>query len=262
MHERAQTNIQLCNQLAAASWSVDDLARLRRTYELAMVIFSGQYRANGKTQIAHHVGVASVVSAHCDRREVALAGLVHSAYYLGDWGEGRFTVTPTKRERLRAAVGDDVERLVFGYTELAWDVESVRKLDARAPSLSDFERVLVLMRLANEIDEFGDSAMAYLRDNSHHGLADASGVAVMVSLAEHAGFETVGGRLRDVTGASAHLAVPDVLVTQAVDSVFVPTRSSRRRLHIALQDSKVGHAIAARVPGARELASYVRQRLA
>jgi hypothetical protein len=163
---------------------------------------------------------------------------------------------------LRAVVGDDVEQLVFGYTELAWDVGSVGELDARAPSLSDFERALVLMRLANEIDEFGDGAMAYLRGDSHHGLADASGIAVMASLAERAGLEPVGVQLRAVTGASAQLAVPDVLVTQEVDSVSVPTRSSRRRLHIALQDSKVGHAIAAKVPGARELASYVRQRLA
>jgi DNA-binding IclR family transcriptional regulator len=104
--------------------------------------------------------------------------------------------------------------------------------------------------------------MAYLDGDAHHGLADASGIAAMTSLAERAGFESLSALLREVTGASAQLAVPDVLVTHEVDSISVPTRSSRRRLHIALQDSKVGHAIAAKVPGAREFASYIRQRLA
>ena len=41
--------------------------------------------------------------------------------------------------------------------------------------------------------------------------------------------------------------------------MFVPPASYRRRLHIALQDSRLGHEVAARVPGARELAERIRR---
>ncbi|MFI5053772.1 MAG: DUF6817 domain-containing protein [Acidimicrobiia bacterium] len=263
MPELAQTNIQLCNQLTAAGWSGDDLTRLRRAYELAMVIFAGQFRANGKTQIAHHVGVTSAVAAQSDRRDLVLAALVHSAYFLGEWGEGRLAITPTKRARLRAVAGEGVEDLVLGYTELDWSLDAVQALDARAPSFADRERELVLMRLANEIDEFCDGGKRYVGDAHHRdGLGESTGVHAMVSLAQRAGLEPVGARLRAVFDAANSLPVDDVLVTEAADSMCVPPLSYRRRWHIALQDSKVGHAVAAHVPGARELAAYARQKLA
>ena len=61
MTDLAQTNVQLLREVVDAGWSDDDLRRLRAGYELAIWAFSGQYRANGKTQLAHHVGVASAL---------------------------------------------------------------------------------------------------------------------------------------------------------------------------------------------------------
>jgi hypothetical protein len=262
MRDLAQTNVQLCNELIAAGWNDDDLAAVRRAYELAMVIFCGQYRPNGKTQIAHHVGVASAVAAAGDEHTVTVAALMHSAYFLGEWGEGRFEVTPAKRARLRAVVGAEVEQLVFGYTELPWNLDSIRALTERAPSLTDQDRANVLMRLGNEIDEFADGGMCFTPRYQRDGLGDDEDIAAMVELAGRLGYAPVGLRLRHLVERGADTKVPDVLVTDQLHTVFTFPRSSWRRPHVLLQDSRAGHALAEKVPGARQLASYVRRKLA
>jgi hypothetical protein len=57
------------------------------------------------------------------------------------------------------------------------------------------------------------------------------------------------------------MPVPQVLVSPEDNTVFVPPASYRRRLHVALQDSTLGHGIAERVPGARALAKSIRRRI-
>ena len=59
----AQTNIQLLNQLHREGYSADDLHLVRVAYRFAMDLFSGQFRASGKTFIAHLVGTASVLGS-------------------------------------------------------------------------------------------------------------------------------------------------------------------------------------------------------
>ena len=50
------------------------------------------------------------------RPTLVLAGLVHSVYFLGEFGSGRLGPDDDKRARVTAAVGPDVEQLVDAYT--------------------------------------------------------------------------------------------------------------------------------------------------
>src|SRR3954469_13719508 len=99
MPELAQTNIQLSRQLVALGWSDDDLVAFRRAYELDMWLLSGQFRGNGKTQLDHHVGGAIALPARGHRPTLVLAGLVHSVYFHGEFGNGRLAVNRDKRAR-------------------------------------------------------------------------------------------------------------------------------------------------------------------
>jgi hypothetical protein len=261
MSDLAQTNMQLCRQLVANGWSDDDLRALRATYELAMLVFSAQFRSNGKTQLAHHVGVASALAAHDVGNEVVLAGLVHSTYFFGDFGDGRPGPFRENRRRLTAVVGAEVEELVHDYCQLEWTAAGIRALIAAPSPQPSRIRDLVAMRLANEIDEYTDAASRFTADEHPEGLDGDAGLALVGELAGRFGLEPMGEHVRRAAAVGAALPVPDVLVSTERHSVFVPPAAYRRRLHIALQDSRVGHAIAARVPGARKLATYIRARI-
>jgi hypothetical protein len=254
----AQTNVQLCRQLLERGWSDDDLALMRSAYELAMQLYSGQFRANGKTQIAHHVGVASALATAGERHALVVAGMVHSAYFVGEFGNGRFAVNPDKRARLRSVVGPEIETLVHNYTELAWNVDSLQDL-TYAHERSSATRDAVAMRLANEVDEHSDAITRFCTVPHGDGLASDKGRALFDEVAAAYGLDELGAMLRAVLARSDALDVPAVLQTTATDSLRTAPMSHRRRVHIVLQDSRLGHEIAERVPGARALAERVRR---
>ena len=53
MHAFAQTNLQLINQLQNSGYPPAKLKFVATAYELAMRLFTGRFRASGKTFIAH-----------------------------------------------------------------------------------------------------------------------------------------------------------------------------------------------------------------
>lgn len=153
----AQTNIQLYRQLIEEDYSETDMQRVRDTYDLATNLFSGQFRGNGKTFIAHLVGVASVQAAMRRPVEQIQAGLLHSVYTFGDFGGLPPGFTETKRNRLRAIVGQAVEELAHAFHKLKWDEEDISKLLQQEPlSFDDLERAAILMRLSHELEEHSD----------------------------------------------------------------------------------------------------------
>ena len=157
----AQTNIQLYSQLRAQSWATADLHSLRSAYELMMQVFAGQYRSNGKPFVDHLVGTASVAAASTARTDIVLAALCHASYNVGEWGNGVRGATPQRREAVRSVVGSDAEELVLGYRDLAWTNSVAVETAARYSQLSAFERDVITMRLANEIEERHDLGLFY-----------------------------------------------------------------------------------------------------
>ena len=147
----AQTNVTLAIQLQARGYSEADRLAVRRGYELAMRLFTGHFRPNGNTFLAHLVRTASVLVGLSAPPPVVLAGLLHAAYTHGEFGDGRrHDASPRKRAEVRAAIGDESERLVYRYGRLPWrDVVSARS----ARALSTEDQVVMLVRLANELDE-------------------------------------------------------------------------------------------------------------
>lgn len=234
MRDLAQTNVQLCRQVVDLGWGDDDLVRLRHGYELAMALFSGQFRANGKTQIAHHVGVASALASGGVRPTVVVAGLLHSAYPLGEFGTARPGVDARKRARVDAAVGADAEALVDAYAALGWTRASVTALIADADGKPSSARDVVAMRVANEVDEWADATARFAAEKPETGLAGPAGQALVEELARAYGLDQLGTLLRDAAEQASVTTVPDVLVSANERTVFVPPASYRRRLHVTV----------------------------
>jgi len=154
----AQTNIALYKQMHGAGYGGDALTYIRDCYEFASTLFAGHARATGKPFLAHLVGTASVLVSLRAAPEIVAAGLLHAAYEQGDFGLTRWR---DRRQKVKRAIGNGAEDLVHQYQELGWRPQTIDDVRKRLTELSPLERTLVLLRLANELDDNLDLAMNY-----------------------------------------------------------------------------------------------------
>lgn len=157
----ATVNTRLYGQLLAQGRPDEDLWAIRRTYDLTSVLYSGAYQADGRPFTAHVVSVASILALIGMPSNIVAAGLIHNVYGNGDFGDGRYSgVTPQRRQRVRDAVGDDIESCVhrFGELRLTGDVQAVR---AQIGSMSERDRMILAIELADLLDKYADLSVLY-----------------------------------------------------------------------------------------------------
>ncbi len=161
----AQTNIQLYNQLVELGYPESDLALVRRAYDLAMQIFSGQYRANHKPQLAHVVGVASILAALEQPVTVVAAGLLHAAYSHGDWGDATRGRNVAKADQLRDSTSRQTEELVARYLHIPWrkKPEILFGMLERNEELTADELSVLTIKLADIYEEYADLSIGYCK---------------------------------------------------------------------------------------------------
>ena len=167
----AQTNLQLYAQLRALGFTDAQQARVAAAYALAMRLFAGQFRGSGKTLLAHLVGTASIVARYGAPEPVVSAALLHAAYDEGDFGEAGPGATAANRATVRAAVGEEVERLVAGYHTLPWRGGERPKLLSRLDRLTEDERATAFLRVANELENMVDGGLHYCSASRQETLA-------------------------------------------------------------------------------------------
>jgi len=158
----AQTNLQLWQQLQSAGYSNDDLKTVNKAYKFAIALFSGRFRASGKTFIAHLTGTASILAHLNASSSIVAAGLLHAAYDFGDFGGwNRRGVTTSKQIGLRQEVGIEVESYVAAYSALIWNYRTIPKIFHLLPQWELKQRSVLLIRLANELEEYLDLGLLY-----------------------------------------------------------------------------------------------------
>jgi len=222
-HSYAQTNIQLYNQLQAAGYQEADLALVRDAYRLSTELFGGHFRPTGKVFVAHLVGTASILAHLGSPPRTVAAGLLHSAHTHGTFRDPRWGPTATKRRKVRAAVGDEVEAIVARYAVFAWGREAVVSLADRLDDLTAEDREVLLIRLANELEDHLDSGMLYSRKDKAKKLG-RSGTVAAVRLAKEVGGADFGTELEMAYARSRNGGVPAVF--QAVETVSYATHAS------------------------------------
>ena len=183
MRSYAQTNIQLYNQLKSKQYAATfDLERIQIAYGLAVELFAGRFRANGKSFLAHLIGTASILSANDAAPKVIAAGLLHAAYPQGRFSDPRPGITPAKRIKVRSVVGPEVENLIAEYATFPWNRNSIPLLLTRDELLDATKRNLASLRLANELEDHLDLEMAYCEKTKSY-LTDEKEVALLRDLA-------------------------------------------------------------------------------
>jgi hypothetical protein len=160
---RAQTNVQLYNQLIAEGRPIEDLRLVQGAYELSARLYSGCHQADGRPFVCHAVAVASLVASEGLPARMVAAALLHNAYGNADFGDGRqYVATPSRRARLRQALGDDLEALVHRFFREMRDGDR-EPIDSAAAGDAD-SRGLQVIEIADFLDFVTDADYLYFGD--------------------------------------------------------------------------------------------------
>jgi len=235
MNANAQTINKLLIEIQSSGGSDALLKSVLRAYELAMRLFTGSYSGSGKTTIAHLVGTASVLSELRAPRAVVTAGLLHSAYLTGDFGDGDARVTKTKRERVRCATGDLAEEYVFRFANLRWWPKTIPAIFASMETLESIDKDVLLIRLADDLDRHRDLGALYLyRDSSEaREFIDSCG-DTMIAMARKLEYPQLADALDRVFEETLTAEVPAFLrdLKWVGTSPVIPPESHRKRVGV------------------------------
>ena len=231
----AQTNLQLYAQLRRAGASERDLALVRAGYDLAMHLSPASFRGSGKPLLAHLVGTASILASIGQPPRVVTAGLLHAAYVFGDFGDAHSGITESRRERLRRAVGREVEELVAEYTRFEWNSNTIPGIRDRISSLTPLEREVLVIRLANELEDHLDFGVLYCGNGEKRRAYIRSPLNQSVDMAQKLGLTELAAELDAAFTATLAADLPAAL-RNPHDYTFVqPPASHSPRVKIAVR---------------------------
>ena len=154
-----QTNLQLYHALTNCGYGETTLAHVRAAYDLSRQLFAGCYRPSHKSFDAHLVGSAGALALWRQPEPVIVAGLLHSAYLYGNFGDGARGATPERRKAVQRLVGEDAEEIIAAYTAKRWP-ESIRELK-RQYDAKEVSQSLVAVKLADLCDESVDGGWRF-----------------------------------------------------------------------------------------------------
>lgn len=161
----AAVNTRLYGQLTTQGRPAQELIDIRRAYELNCALYSGAFQADGRPFIAHTVSVASILAILGLPSNIVAAGLIHNVYGNADFGDGRFAcATPQRRERVRRAVGDEIESCVHRFGELRLS-SRFPEIRANIGTMIDRDRLLLTIELADILEKYADLGVLYFGDS-------------------------------------------------------------------------------------------------
>ena len=243
----AQTNIALYRQMHEVGFGASALGLARDAYELVSVPFAGHYRACGKPFVCHLVGTASIMVSLGASAELVAAGILHAAYepyfFTGN-NHGASRLTP---RGIRARVGEEVERQVAAYNGLKWSLVTIPALADEARSVQGDRAGILLLKLANELDDHIDHSMAYCSEAKQ---AIDSAFDLWLGMATSLGFPTLAAALSEVRQEQRHSEWARPLGSGRVRVPFGAVGQGRFSEQVARRNAQVGRRLTPSEPGA------------
>lgn len=214
--ELALTNVQLLNQLKKAGYSPSELQLIFDAYQYCIELCDG-FQASGKPFIVHLVRTASILVTLNQEIPVIIAGLLHSVYQFGDFGDGSRGVAPWKQESVKQRVGEIVEGYLLKYYELRWNDDNIISIHARFSQFDHIDNSVLVMRLANELEQSLDMEPFYRSDSELKIQQLENRKVLLIDMADQLGFPLMARQLEQTFS--------DVLLT-SVDMVNCDLRNS------------------------------------
>jgi (p)ppGpp synthase/HD superfamily hydrolase len=225
---RAQTNIQLFNQLIGLGFGTADLAAVYRSYTVATRIFTGQMRPEGRPFICHVVGVASILADLGQPIVMICAGLLHSAYTHGDFGAGRGYVSNSSKHAFRRSLNPQVHEIIDAYARQTWNAPTIRSWITMAKLIDNPLRAIITIRLADALEDALDFGLQYCGKGKRH--SNSIPRDDIVCLAQTIGIQRLTAALRYAYGDKGNGEYFQLLRTSATGSAMLAPLSYRRRM--------------------------------
>jgi len=203
---------------------------------LAIQLLGCLFRQSGKPFIAHLVGTASILGSIHVPANIVVAGLLHAAYVRGDFGNIKGGLSVKNRDRVRSVVGQEAEKYVARYATFSWNTKTRLALRDNLASLEQIDRTVVLMRLANDLEDhlacgILHCSKAIKRQNSMKKEGE-----LKIDLANKLGFPKLGDELRKVYQENAKTQILEVFYNRTSHKKAYPIipLSFRRRFRIGM----------------------------
>lgn len=236
----ARSYPQFAIQLTEWNYDVDGIRLVRRAYDECLTLFAARYRASGKSFCDHLVGTASGVVLGGGDPAVVSGALIHAAYDAADFGDGLTGDSRRHRKYVADSLGTEVEDLVHRYHELGWSPTIAQGVWDSIDHLSETERKVVLIRVANELDDVIDGGLVV---SSKRLLPVYQGhtLEIVSRIAEHVADAPFATYVRTVM-ADPFPDVRDELILGSIGSRMILPKSVRVRF--VIRSMKCGLAIA------------------
>ena len=240
-----QTITQLYHQLHQEGYSTAEIGQVRQAYAFAAEHFCCLFRPSGKTFIAHLVGTASILVSVYAPLNIVLAGLLHAIYRHGDFGTLGKAISEPKRNTVRAIIGDTAEGYVFQYSTLRWNDEVISELYGKAEKLGPVDRDVILLRLANELEDQLDHGMLYCHNAQNRLRGITNPKNLLIPLTEKLGYPILAAELSRVFKETRCFAINrDLFPPQGKQGVFrrIPFSCRQSLSHYLFQKMSINWA--------------------
>ena len=226
-----QTNIQLYRELRRYGYSPADLALVRRAYDLALRYSTCAYRPSGKPNLDHLVGTAGILVSLQVPAEIVAAGLLHSIYAYGDFGHAQKGVSSAKRNLLQDEIGPEVEAYLVRYAMLEWNYQTVPTICDSLETLDATDRVVVLIRLADRLEDHLDLGVLYCPNAEDRVRGIESEAPLIVEMGRRLGYPRLAAAFETVSAQVTSARVPKELRNPSGQNrvYFVDPRSYGKR---------------------------------
>jgi (p)ppGpp synthase/HD superfamily hydrolase len=228
----AQTHLQLFQQMRSRGYSQADLAMVAKAYLVATQLFANRFRPCGRPFVAHLVGASAVLVWLKAPIQMVVAELLHAAYQEGDFPNSLEGMTPRKRKELAAAIGAEAEALVAAYTVGSRSLTGLLASHARFNEMSPLERDILLMQLANELDDYRDFAGIHAANADERIDVVRQCGQHQVEMAEWLGRPELAQALRETYADSIAAVEPPPVVSRFANGYAILPASCRTRWNI------------------------------
>jgi len=215
---------KLIRQGVAQGFSEDDLIRLRNGYDLAVRMTDGLYRKQMVPFICHLVRTSSIVMHETKEMPSILASMLHAVFFLHVFsGSTRRGPRSSDRRFLRNVLGEDVERLIGEYSQFRLGEKEAVYWANPEHALDDRTRHLLMMRLADELEDHLDAAESFVPGGKFRA-GDTSCGQAYVALAKRLGFQAIAEDFQEALALNHAMQLPQELLSEHTSSYELRNR--------------------------------------
>ncbi len=100
-------------------------------------------------------------------------------------------MTDAKREQVQDIVGIETEKIIAGYTAMTWNKHTIVSIRDRLDTFGPTERQILLVRLANELEDHLDLGVLYCGNAEYRQEYIRSSLYLSIEMAQKLGFPTL-----------------------------------------------------------------------